>query len=464
MKINHSLKRKYFSKKRVLFKLLHYNFDMNLHNYKNSKIALFGKPRAFEFAELHAILQRFDIELVAGYESDATLIVEGAVMPTPLQIKAEELYEKGDVDFISIDAFEKAAAKAIEPKKVLMHLKLAANQEKIIAYLQNDYIDDTLFLDILKLYRFGGENFFENDTNRDITAALIRRFYKEYEKNHNIQYSYIGLLGVIEQSGDTKLLETIFNLEPVQKALQNQNDPNAKLLELFALHPASSSKILHTLIKSRHDYLIQTVAAREKIEDSIQETLLERNDPQIDTALASAKELAPSTIKTLVKRGYAEKLAASLQLDQERFELLRAQPSIALNETLTPQMQKQLFADTKYREFLAQNPACTLTRELLDLQDDTIRALVYRYHDISDVELSTDGFEAELAANATTPKTVLEAIYTKNIHEANAALAANPSTPVDILYQLSFDMRYAKTVKSNPAFGQHIKTLHAIGI
>ena len=437
---------------------------MELQNYTNKKISLFGKARAFTLDELQNILSRLDIELIEGYDENTSLIVEGAVMPTPLQLKAEELYEQGEVSFVSIDEFELAAARAIEPKKVLMHLKLAANQEKIVAYLQNDYIDDSLFLEVLKLYRFDGENFFENDTNRDITAALIRRFYKEYEKNHNIQYSYIGLLGVIEQSDDATLLETIFALEPVQKALQDPNDPNAKLLELFALHPASSQKILSTLVKSENRSLIHTIAQRERLEETIETTLLDLGDPTIDNALAHAKELASTSIQTLLERGYADTLAASLALDEERFETLRSHPSLAHNETLTQKMQEELFADSRYHENLARNPACTLTQELLDLGSNTIRALVYRHHDLTGIELSIEGFEAELAANPTTPKPLLEAIYNKNIHEANIALAANPSTPVDILYQLSFDMRYAKTVKSNPAFGEHIKTLHAIGV
>ena len=436
---------------------------MHLRNFKKKKIALFGKPRAFTFEELHTILKRYEIELISGYVNDAALIIEGALMPTPLQLKAEEMYEKEDVSFISIDEFEKAAAKAIEPKKVLMHLKLAANQEKIIAYLQNDYIDDALFLEVLKLYRFEGDNFFENDTNRDITAALIRRFYKEYEKNHNIQYSYIGLLGVVEQSHDVTLLETVFALEPVQKALQNPGDPNAKLLELFALHPASSSKILTTLLQSDNEELLLTVAQRERLDESLQEMLLQQNDSKIDKVLAGAKELTASSINTLMERGYGDALAASLQLDKERFELLRIYPSVALNETLTLDMQKELLKDHSYAKNLAKNPACNLTQELLKLNDNSIRALVYRHHDIAELDLSYEGYEAALAANPTTPKEILQAIFAANIHEANDELAANPATPVDILYQLSFDMRYAQKVKANPAFGKHIKTLHAIG-
>ena len=437
---------------------------MKLQNYTNQTISLFGKPRAFTFTELQKILSPLAIELIKGYDPNAKLVIEGAVMPTPLQLKAEELYEKGEVAFCGIDEFERAAATAIEPKKLLMHLKLAADKEKIVAYLQNDYIDDTLFLQILKLYRFEGENFFENDTNRDVTAALIRRFYKEYEKNHNIQYSYIGLLGVVEQSEDATLLETIFALEPVQKALHNPNDPNAKLLELFALHPASTPAILHTLLQSENNKLLHAVAEREHLDSKTQQILLERNDPAINSALAKCRKLEPSSIQTLTKRGFGATLAASLELDEELFAMLHTHTSIASNETLTPKMQRTLLEDSRYHDNLAKNPSCILTKELLQLQNDTIRALVYRYHDVSQMELDFEGFETDLAANPTTPATVLEAIYSKNIHHANEALAANPATPVDILYQLSFDMRYAKTVKTNPAFGEHIKTIHAIGI
>ena len=437
---------------------------MELDKYKKKKIALFGKPRAFDFETLRTILARYDITLLSQYEKGVVLVVEGAVMPTPMQLKAEELYENAEVDFCSLEAFEKAAAKMIEPKTTLMHLKLAAHKEKIVSYLKNDYIDDTLFLQILPLHRFESENFFDNDTNRDITAALVRRFYKAYERNHNIQYSYIGLLGVVEQSDDPLLLETIFRLEPVQKALPNPNDPNAKLLELYAIHPVSTPQILQKILKSRNPDLILSVSKRTRLDAQTQHTLLSQNDPEVERHLAASRELEKSTVQTLLERGFGETLAASLELDEELFEMLFEYPAVARNETLTPKMQRTLFENPPYRENLAKNPACILTKELLDLHDDTIRSLVYRHQKVPAADISIEGFEESLAANPFTPSSILETIYAKNIHEANEALAANPSTPVEILYQLSFDMRYAKSVKSNPAFAQHIKTLHAIGV
>ena len=435
---------------------------MDLKDYANQTLCLFGKSRAFSFEDLAQIANRYEITLVEGFSEDAKTIVEGAVMPTPLQLKAEELYSKGGYTFIDIDSFEQAAAEAIESKKVLMHLKLAANQEKIVAYLQNDYIDDTLFLNILKLYRFNGEDFFENDTNRNITAALIRRFYKEYTKNHNIEYSPIGLLGALERNRDAALLETIFSLEPIQKALQGETNTNDKLLQLFALHDASTSRILHRIIQSERKDLLLLIASRQTLEERFERLLLEKNDPDIDAALAEGKKRSQETLQTLLKRGYGELLASSITLDEELFETLKPYASIALNPSLDKTMQQTLRQDRFYHEYLAKNPLCSLTRELLALDDAHIRSLVYRYHDIGNLPIEIEGFEVSLAANPTAPKELLAKIYEKNIPEANANLAENPATPVDILYQLSFDMRYAQSVKNNPAYGEHIKTTHGI--
>ena len=437
---------------------------MDLTRYAHQTLALFGKSRAFSFEDLAQIVRRYEITLVEGFDQNAKVIVEGAVMPTPLQIKAEELYAQGGYTFIDIDTFEKAAAKAIEPKKTLMHLKLANNQVKITAYLQNDYIDDTLFLNILKLYRFGKEDFFENDTNRNITAALIRRFYKGYEHNHNIEYSPMGLLGAIEQNKDPMVLETIFSLEPIQAALRSDTNANDKTLQLFALHDASSQNILSQIIQSGKKELLLLVASREALEEKLEASLLEMNDPNIDNALASGKYRSDTTIQTLLKRGYGERLAASITLDRQLFEMLKHFCSIGLNPSLNEAMQRTLLQDPFYHDTLAKNTQCFFTKELLALNDTNITKLVYRYHDIADLTIETEGFETALAANPTTPRSILETIYAKNIDEANANLAKNPATPIEILYQLSFDMRYAQSVKANPSFGEYIKTTHAIGI
>jgi len=216
-----------------------YNFFMNLKKYTNQTVLLFGKTRSFSFEELSLLLKKHNITLYQGYTQNASLVIEGALISTLLKEKIDELYKQGGYEFVDIDTFEKEVAKKIEPKKLLMSLKLSNNQEKIISFLQNEYISNDLFLSLLKLFRYGDEDFFENDTNRDITASIIKRFYSEYYKNHNIQYSVMGLINAISQSKDCNFLETIFFLKPTKK--------NKKLLKVFALHPLSSNKILEII-------------------------------------------------------------------------------------------------------------------------------------------------------------------------------------------------------------------------
>ncbi|NPA66734.1 MAG: hypothetical protein GXO11_07620 [Epsilonproteobacteria bacterium] len=437
---------------------------MNLQKYNNKKIALFGKTRAFEKNELDSLLKQYNITLLDHYQQDVVLIVEGAIMPTPLQEKIQELYKTTDVDFIDIDIFEKELAVAIEPKKLLMSLKLSNNQERIISYLTNDYITDTLFLSLVKLYRFGNEDFFENDTNRDVTAALIRRFYKEYETNHNIQYSNVGLINTVENTTNPELLETIFSLEPTQKALYDPNHHNAKLIQILALHPQTPLQVLLHIINTKEIEYIKYIASRDQLDPTLEEKLLSMQNKTLDTLLAYMPYLSKISITTLLQRGYEDIIAQHITLDESLFETLHVNPFIALNPTLSLEMQKQLFKDKQYHLYLAKNFTCKLTKELFETNDPQIKELVLRYHNISEFSFDPSGYEFQLSHNPTTPAEILQKIYEQNNDAFNANLAKNPATPVDILYQLSFDFRYAKDVKQNPAFSQHIKTTHAIGI
>jgi len=73
------------------------------------------------------------------------------------------------------------------------------------------------FLKLLKMYAWGGEDFFENDDNRDVSAAIILRFYKDIERNHNVQYATSGFIHLLAQTDNQELIRAILELEPLQK-------------------------------------------------------------------------------------------------------------------------------------------------------------------------------------------------------------------------------------------------------
>ena len=71
-------------------------------------------------------------------------------------------------------------------------------------------------------------------------------------------------------------------------------------------------------------------------------------------------------------------------------------------------------------------------------------------------------YSVQLAANSSLPCEILEKLYQSDEPAVLGALAANPATSIDILYQLSLDRRFERSVKTNPTFGNHIQT-HNIG-
>jgi len=138
-----------------------------------------------------------------------SLIIDGRMMTPYEEIESEKLYELKKYEFESIDSFESKLAKYLNEDALLMSLKLSGNKERLKSFIQNTTISDELFFKLLKMYSWGGDDFFESNDNRDISAAFISRFYENIEQNHNVQYATTGYVHLIKQTLDAKLLEVI---------------------------------------------------------------------------------------------------------------------------------------------------------------------------------------------------------------------------------------------------------------
>jgi hypothetical protein len=67
-------------------------------------------------------------------------------------------------------------------------------------------------------------------------------------------------------------------------------------------------------------------------------------------------------------------------------------------------------------------------------------------------------YHLSLAHNTATPQDIIEALYGSGDVAILAALAANEATPIELLYQLQLDSRFARAVETNAAFGRHIQS------
>lgn len=408
---------------------------MNYEEYAGKSVLLLGKTRSLNGGEFETLLKLHAMSVVKSFDDTVALIIEGKMM-NPLELQESAvLYEAHAVPIVDISAIEKWLCGSIEPNRLLMSLKLSRDQDRLVDFLQNPYITDELFFKLLKLYDWQGEGLFDNDENRNVTAAIIGRFYIDLERNHNVQYAMSGLAHLVEKYGNAQLITAISELSPIAKELKNPNDRSLSgVLDAMALHSDTPESLLRLLLKERA-YLL---AHREPL--ALEKELLVLDDETIQRTLAQNVTLSPSGADILEQK-YPELIASFYPLDEERFErLISESVALASNISLTSSMQTALMEmkDGAVFSALAQNAVLSL---------EHLEAL-----------FSFNRYAVELASNTSLTSQHLEALYQTSEPEILKALASNTSTPVEILYQLSLDQRTERAVKTNPAFGKHIQT------
>jgi hypothetical protein len=379
---------------------------MNLQNIE--KIFLLGKSRAFDKKEFLTQLNHHNIELQESYSDDVDVVVEGRMMTPYEQNLSDELYEKFGVMSVTIDTLERELAKHIDPNPLLMSLKLSNDKERLLVFIQNTMFDDALFLRLVKLYKWGGEDFFESDENRDVSSTFIARFYENIERNHNIQYATTGFIHLIAQTKSSELLSAIYELSPTK------NHP--KMLQALAMNPY--------------------------IDEVLQKRLYKTEDEQILQALSQNQQLSLKIVEKLsTTPHYLVNMAQMLVLDEQKLELLsKSKTALALNATLPLTKQKEFVAlgqkDINLALAKNSNLAQEVAFELLKSDDNELLEELYKNSALGE-EFVTKAYEKG---------------------EFLASIAQNEATPIEILYQLQLDSRYERYVRTNEKFGRHIQS------
>ena len=381
---------------------------MNLKSLENETLLLLGKTRAFSKEEFALQIKYQNLNIVDTESEDITMVVEGRMMTPYEQNLSDSLYEEKQIPSISIDSLEKELVALLDNDTLLMSLKLSHDKERLKSFIQNSCISDVLFFRLIKMYDWCGEDFFENDDNRDVSAAFIARFYENIERNHNVQYATTGFIHLVSQAKTTQLLGAIADLEPLK------------------FHPK----------------IMMAIAMSGFCDATMQKKLHKKRDKHIDEALSFNKNLTTQLTKEFLKD---EVLGANIvsvsRVNEDNFEdFISYKYALAKNETLTTQMQKNLLAldDMQLNQILATNPSLdtSLVLELLQTQDKETLVALYK--------------------NKAMPVHLLEKAYADGIYVES--IAQNENTPVEILYQLQLDSRYERYVKTNASFGKHIQS------
>ncbi|EDZ63428.1 hypothetical protein SMGD1_1744 [Sulfurimonas gotlandica GD1] len=442
---------------------------MNLYELQNKTILLFGKSRAFSADEFNAQLKYHKINITKEYNDDVVLVVDGKMMTPYEQNDSDKLYEeKIDATFVDIDVLEKELAKYIDADTLMMSLKLSHDKDRLKDFLTNSMINDDLYLRLLKMYKWGGDNFFDNDDNRDISAALIVRFYQNIERNHNVQYAALGIMHLSTQSDNEKVLEAIAYLEPIQQTmLQDTNIANNKIISAIATNYATPKNILNMLIKNANSYIKTLIAMREDCDEEMQLKLVESEEDDVLKALSYNPNLSKSIVKKLLfNNPLAKNMAKNLRLNNELFEIFfKNHPNeVAKNEFISVEMQKKLVANSTQEVMMSlatnENIDKKVVVDLLGEDYAELNLALYE-NNATPQESLVEAYNSvlnhfSLANNENTPKHILELLAESEDAKVLKSLAKNPSTPIETLYQLQLDSRFERIVKENPNFGKHI--------
>lgn len=440
---------------------------MNLEKLKNKTILLFGKTRSFSADEFNSQLKFHKIKLTDKFSDEVELLIDGKMMTPYEQNESDALYENNKaLEFISIDALERELAKHIDANTLIMSLKLSNDKARLKDFLTNAMISDELYLKLLKMYSFKSENFFDNDDNRDISSALIVRFYENIERNHNVEYAALGIMHLATQSKNPLLLETIAQLEPLQLTMRDgTNEANYKIISSIAKNESTPKSVLEMFIKKAPFEIQKMVATREDCDEEMQNSLLDISE--VHEALSHNQNLAKKTIKLLMpNEKLAKNMARAVKLDDELFEtFLDAHfVELAQNNFLTKEMQEKILKleNQDANMALASNEKIdkSVIEKLLCNSSQEILEALYLNRATSQ-EILKSAYEDEknhqaLAQNANTPSEILELLAKSSDVKILLSLAKNQNTPVDVLYQLQLDSRFDRAVKENTNFGRHI--------
>jgi len=388
------------------------------------------------------------------------------------QNTSEELYKlySTKLEFISIDILEKELVKHINSDTLLMSLKLSHDKDRLKNFIKNSCLSDELFLKLLKMYKWNGENFFDNNDNRDVSAAIILRFYKKIERNHNVQYATSGFVHLISQTNNEALIKELFTLEPLQNSFdKDKNDSNYKILTAIAIHPLTPKDILKKLIQKSNSYMKVLISIRQDCDEEILMLLYESMDEEVHEALSYNDSLTKEIVHKLLNYNKnVNNLAKFTKLDEDLFTLFANEclEDLALNESLDTSMQERLLLLNSHAVniALASNTYINknIIKKLLDKNSSDINSALYLNPSTPEAELE-DAYKnvsnhVNLAYNKNTPKYILELLAKDTDIKVLYGLAENPNTPVDVLYQLQLDARLSRKVKENPVFGLHIET------
>lgn len=442
---------------------------------ESQNIFFAGRGDKIDKSELEKYLVQKGSILVNSI-NEASIVIQGKF--TPIHIE-ETIYElsKNKLEIISIEKLEKEFSSNLDIDSILMAIKISKDNERLIKLLNNNFFNDDIFVKLLKLYDFKGDDIYDSDDNRDVCTKITERFCSLVETNHNIQYSPIGVYYTALETVNSNLLDIIYNMPNYIISAKNaKEDQPLTLKEVVALNPNTSKTTQIQILKNSKVNELKFLALNESLNEMIQKKLFEKNIDEVSLSLIKSNNYDELCIdnflankilkKVLLKKAFlSHELFDKLNANQDDISVIYLSSNFSLNEEMINKLFEKNIDNANINLLKNKNCPKDKIEEFLKQQDK-----IYNISIAHNIALPTqlylylfslDDYDVNLslANNISTPKEVLKNLAALNDKYINEALCANINTPINILLQYQYDGGLKNIISNNDSFREFTRKM-----
>ena len=398
-----------------------------LENAEGKKLLFLGREGIFTQKEIERFLKKYNVAMTNMLEEDVAGVVEHHSLNPVEEDISNDAYDR-KLPLFKLNAFERLLSEEIDDDSLLMAIKLGNDQERVLRLLGNEHISDTLFVKLLKLYRFDEE---EEDSrqDRDVIMYTLRRYIEIKPNEEDLLYSYLTLRRLATEATDPELLKALMGFPNFEFLIRGKE--KVTLYETIARNTFVDEEAVRKLLSFRALKVDRALAGNRSVPAEVLRHLLSKNNVMIQKALASNRAIDDEMFGALLEK--EEEVVALLMVRQpitmQRYSMIIQRYTdktlfalLGANESLEKEVVEALlkYDDTRLLEALSANPSL----EAVQLQ--------------SLFEKGEQGTHPVLAKNPSVPTAVLEVLYTLYRHDSSllALLAHNPSLPESLLRAL----------------------------
>lgn len=433
------------------------------------KILFLGKEGTYTLQEVDRFLKKHNLTRVKQIEEGVVATVEHHSLNPVEEMISEDAYERR-IPAYKLEEFEKLLSESTNDNEVLMAIKLTNDQARVLRMIENPNISNELFIKLLEMYEWHNEDE-DNTDDRSVVIATLTRYVEVTPAEHDQLYSTLTLKRLVREATDPKLLHALISFP--NYTFKQKNQDQTSLYEVIATSRHIDETVIRRLLSLHNPKVDMYLAANTAVPLEQLKKFALRGDSAISEALAANEKIDDDLFELLLQKGgdVIRLLLWYQPITSKRFEMIRqaaTEPSLFSELGKNTQMDVQIISDllesgnVELLENLADNHTVA-TDFLVKLYEKKIPSILLPLAanpslPLSFIQTLYDEYKDDekmmhqIASNAATPQSVLRELYERDTFEINKGLAANPSTPIEILDVLKIDTRLRHSLSKNEVF------------